>query len=440
MAHEESGKSGSRLNLNEKPVELSIHQAVPTYPPARSPVNLASDVERNTLKPSIPTFRKLLETHYGDLLRLNVLTGRQEFWSRADKAWREWTDVNDAQMREWFQNNYGLYHEKMLRDALQIHFDTHQVNPLTDLLESFTWDGKPRIEYFLHDVLRCDDTPYHREVSRLIFAGGIWRAYRPGCKFDDMVVFVGSQGVGKSTLVRWLNIKDAYFREIKTISGKEGVEALRGAWIGEVAELMAMTRVKEAEAVKAFITAQEDSYRAPYDRHVKTIPRRCIFIGTTNNPQFLSDRTGNRRFYPVECCMNGYNLLSHETEIREYIAQCWAEALTLFRENRLTPFADRSVLEVIHEQQEAAMEDDWRVGAIAQYLDLHKTDQKSTVCIIELWHTALEEPEESKPTRRDSIEIAQILNSIGWKRAKRTVVTRWGKQKVYVREQPYFPF
>ena len=86
------------------------------------------------------------------------------------------------------------------------------------------------------------------------------------------------------------------------------------------------------------------------------------------------------------------------------------------------------------------MEDDWRVGAISQYLDLMKKDPRSTVCIIELWHAALEEPEESKPTRRDSIEIAQILNSIGgWKGANRTASTRWGKQKVYMKERPYYP-
>lgn len=447
MAPAESGSPEFSRDLNEKPEGFSVRQAVPTYPPAsppspaRSPVNLAAAFERNTLKPSIPTFRSLLETHYGDLLRLNVLTGRQEILDRADNSWKEWTDVNDAQMRGWFQSNFGIYHEKMLRDALQIHFEAHRVNPLTDLLESFVWDGKPRIENFLRDVLRCADTPYHREVSRLIFAGGIWRAYRPGCKFDDMVVLVGRQGVGKSTLVRWLNVSDDFFREIKTISGKEGVEALRGAWIGEVAELMAMTRVREAEAVKAFITAREDSYRAPYDRHVRTIPRRCIFIGTTNNPQFLSDRTGNRRFYPVECRADGRDLLSREKEIREYIAQCWAEALTLFRENRLMPYADRTLLDVIRERQEAATEDDWRIGAISQYLDLMKTNPKSTVTVIELWHAALGEPEEIKPSRKDSMEIAQIILSIGgWKRVNSTVSTRWGTQKYYVKEQPYFPF
>ena len=392
-------------------------------------------------KPCIGTFEYLLEKYYGGSLRLNVMTGKPEFYDRFENVWREWTDVHDAKMRSWFQSNFNLYHEKMLRDALQIHFNSHQVNPLTDLLNSLVWDGKPRIQSFLHDVLACDDTPYNREVSRLIFAGGIHRAFEPGCKFDDMVVLVGKQGCGKSTTVRWLSMNEDWFRELKVIGGRETVESMSGAWIVEMTELMAMTRVKEAEAIKAFVTAQEDTYRAPYDRYSQTRSRRCTFIGTTNNPLFLSDRTGNRRFYPVQCRSDGYEIRAHEKEIREYIAQCWAEAVYLYKQGKLSPYADRAVLGLIRKEQENAMEDDWRIGAITDYLDQMKKDPKATVSIIELWHCALNEPDESKPQRKDSIEIAQIMNGIpGWKRTNTILTTRWGRQKVYRREQDYFPF
>ena len=409
--------------------------------PVKSDINLTQGLPMQNIKPSISVFRHIIETNYSNNLRYNVMTGRQEFFDRTEQVWKEWSDVNDAQLRLWFQTNFGLYHEKMLRDALQIHFDYHRVNPLTDLLDSLVWDGKSRITNFLHDILGCDDTAYYREVSRLIFAGGIHRAYRPGCKFDDMIVLVGQQGGGKSTIVRWLNLDESFFREIKVITGKESCEALRGVWIAEVAELMAMTRVKESEAVKAYITAQEDSYRPPYARYVQTIPRRCTFIGTTNNPLFLSDRTGNRRFYPVACKGNGYDILAKEAEIREYISQCWAEALFLFRHDKLPPVADRSVISAIRQKQEAAMEDDWRIGAIAQYLDMFKRNPKDTVSIIELWHCALNVAEEIKPERKDSIEISQIILSLGgWKRAEATTMTRWGKQRYYVKDLPYFPF
>lgn len=345
-------------------------------------------------------------------------------------------------MAAYFQQQYGLYSPKMLEGAIKMYFDNHRANPLTELLESLQWDGKSRIENFLHDTVRCDDTPYTREASRLIFAGGIHRAYRPGCKFDDMVVLIGRQGGGKSTLVRWLNMDDQYFREIKVITGKEGIEALKGVWIGEVAELMAMTRVKEAEAVKAYLTAQEDSYRAPYNRHVETIPRRCIFVGTTNNAQFLTDKTGNRRFYPVMCAEDGYDLFDREKEIKEYIRQCWAEAVALFRGGKLDPYARRDLREEIQAAQGNAEEDDWRVGKIQQFLSDFKSSPRSTVCVIELWHKALDNPTETKPGRADSIEIAKIMNEMpDWKRLERTVRTPWGPQKVWQRmEGKYFPF
>ena len=384
------------------------------------------------VKPTIDNFYRLIENHYGSNLRLNVMTGKPEYWDHRKKLWCEWTDAEESRMRAYFERQYSMYSQVKMTDAMLIYWNSHKVNPLTDLLESLVWDGKPRVENFLHEVMKADDNEYTRECSRLIFAGGIHRAYRPGCKFDDMIVLIGTQAAGKSTIVRWLNMDDQFFREIKTISGKEGIEAIRGVWIGEVGELMAMTRVKEAEAVKAYITSQEDSYRPPYQKNVQTIPRRCVFIGTTNNPQFLTDKTGNRRFYPVKVWSFAYKLYNNEKAVREYIRQCWAEAVQLYKEDKLQPFAKAEVLEQIRAAQEAAMEDDWRIGAIEQYLNDSKPQQGATVSVIELWHRALGEPEESKPTRKDSIEITQIISNIpGWIQCPNPIATAWGRQKAF---------
>ena len=408
---------------------------------AKSQVSLITgEVKADALqiKPTIGNFETLIGKHYGSNLRLNEMTGKPEYYRHGE--WREWTDAEESRMRAYFESTYSMYSQNKMTDALLIYFQSHKVNPLIDILEKLEWDGKPRVEHFLHDVLKCEDTEYTRECSRLIFAGGIHRAYRPGCKFDDMVVLIGGQGAGKSTIVRWLNIEDQFYQEIKTIAGKEGIEAIRGVWIGEVAELMAMTRVKEAEAVKAYITSQKDSYRPPYQKNVQTIPRRCVFIGTTNNPQFLTDKTGNRRFYPVQCNSDGYKLLDHEKDIREYIVQAWAEAVHMFKEGKLQPFARKEVLDQIRAAQEAAMEDDWRIGAIEQYLDDTKKKPNSTVSVIELWHNALNEPAESKPTRSDSIAITQIIRNIpGWVDCENKVNTPWGRQKAFRKVNPYFP-
>ena len=343
-------------------------------------------------------------------------------------------------MRSYFESTYSMYSQNKLQDALLIYFQNNKVNPLLDILDGLKWDGKPRVEQFLVDVMKTEDNEYTRECSRLIFAGGIHRAYSPGCKFDDMIVLIGNQGGGKSTIVRWLNIEDQFYQEIKTINGKEGIEAIRGVWIGEVAELMAMTRVKEAEAVKAYITSQKDSYRPPYQKNVQTIPRRCVFIGTTNNPQFLTDKTGNRRFYPVQCHADGYKLLDNEKQVREYIRQAWAEAVQLYKEGNLQPFAKKEVLDQIRAAQEAAMEDDWRIGAIEQYLEDVKKAPNSTVSVIELWHRALDEPAESKPSKGDSIAITQIITNVpGWVKSDKKVTTPWGRQKCFKKVNPFFP-
>ena len=396
---------------------------------AKSPISILTSGPVQ-VKATIDNFYKLLTDHFGDKLRLNEMTGKPEKWDQYRKRWREWTDADESDARAYFESTHAMYSQAKLADALQIYFYNHKVNPLLQILEKLEWDGKPRVDRFLIDVMKADDNDYVRECSRLIFAGGIHRAYEPGCKFDDMMVLIGGQSAGKSTIVRWLNLNDAFFREIKTISGKEGIESIQGVWIGEVAELMAMTRVKEAEAVKAYITEQEDSYRPPYGKHVQTIPRRCIFIGTTNNPQFLTDKTGNRRFYPVKCQSFAYKLYDHEKEVKEYISQAWAEAVHLYKNGELQPFAKKEVLEQIRAAQAAAMEDDWRIGAIEQYLEDQKKAPNSTVSVIELWHNALNEADESKPSRKDSIEITQIIsNTAGWVQCPNLINTKWGRQK-----------
>ena len=394
-------------------------------------------------KPTITIFYNLINAYMGanaqnsghDCMRLNEMNCKWEICNLKTGKWREFTDADESKIRAYFQNEYGLYSKQMLRDALVIWFDNHKVNPLTEMLEGIQWDGKPRMERFLSYVMKADDTPYVRECSRLIFSGGVHRAFNPGCQFDDMVVLIGNQGNGKSTIVRWLNMEDCYFGEIRTINGKEGIEATKGVWLGEVVELMAMTNPKQVEAIKAFITAREDHYRPPYAVNEITLPRRCCFIGTTNNSQFLIDRTGNRRFYPVTCRLSPYELHDHEREVRAYIRQAWGEAVHKYRENKLLPYADRDILQDIKTAQENALEDDWRIGAIEKYLNEYKRNANDTVSVIELWHYALNMEPTIKPTRRDSNEISQIIRSFPeWERTENPVYTEhFGRQKAFRR-------
>lgn len=362
-------------------------------------------------------------------IKFNLLTYSPE-QVREGKTVR-WLDSDDAETRRYIEKEYGFHSAQKCDDALRIVFAKNQYHPIRDLVDSFEWDGVERIPHFLSKWTKCEDTPYTREVSRLIFAGGIHRLYNAGCKFDDMPVLIGTkQGEGKSTLVRWLALSDEYFSEVNEFEGQRGIESLEGAWICEVSELLAMTKTKEQEAVKSFLTRLNDRYRMPFDKRVTDHPRQCLFIGTTNKEQFLTDKTGNRRFYPVKVNQSGYDLFEHEAEIKEYIRQCWAESKAKLDAGEMKPYADRDLVSVIREMQAAAVEDDYRVGMIEDYLD-----GKTEICVLELWQNALNMGEFSKPSKKDSNEIGLIMQGFSdWvkqpnpKRFKQFGLQKWWRR------------
>lgn len=382
---------------------------------------------------TIENFLSILENDplLKDYLLYNELSNAPECISSGEI--RRWKDEDDSWLRGYIEQNYCIYSPQKLDDALRVRFNQRRYHPVREKIQSITWDGKPRIKRFLIEWLKVDDCPYSEEVSRLIFAGGIHRAFRPGCKFEDMAVLIGKkQGEGKSTIIRWLAMDDKFFREVNEIDGQRGVEAVEGGWICEVSELLALKRTKEVEAAKSYFSRQTDTYRKPYDKRVTENPRQCIFIGTTNTAEFLTDKTGNRRYYPVECNSSGRDLFEHKAEIQEYIEQCWAEAYALYQKGELPPVLDKSILPEAQYRQECALEDDYRAGMIKAYLD-DKAEGES-VCIIELWQEAL--GESFKPTRKDSNELALIMQSApGWiKMPSVQRTSRWGVQRCWVKQ------
>lgn len=404
--------------------------AVQGLPPPREDIQL----ERGARGEVLPTIQNFLQILRGDshfaTIRFNKLTQRPE--QEVGGETRPWTDADEAAARAYIEGAYKLHRPQKLEEALRLLFAERGYNPAIEAIEKTTWDGHPRIGGFLSKCMGCEDSPYTREVSRLLFAGGIHRLYHPGCKFEAVPVLVGTrQGEGKSTLVRWLALEDAFFREVNEIEGQKGIEAIEGAWICEMGELLALTRTREIEGVKAFISRQVDHYRRPYDKRTSDHPRSCLFIGTTNKGEFLTDQTGNRRFYPLVVRQTGYELFRQKEQVQRDIRQCWAEAKALFDQNQLPPYFDPELLHTAQEIQRQALEDDYRIGMIAHYLE-----GKTQVCIMELWQNALDNPG-IKPQRWQSNEIGLIMQGMkGWVRSKGARYTNgFGRQKCWVREE-----
>ena len=374
-------------------------------------------------------------------IRYNELSDRPEVHDiivNGKPTTLKWTDTDEAASENYLESAYGLFSSQKHEKALRMLFKERRYHPIRDVVDAIKWDGVERCEEFLIRWAKVEDCPYSREVSRLIFAGGIHRLYAPGTKFDDVPILIGTkQGEGKSTLVQWLAIRDEWYGEVTLFDGQQAIEQLQGKWICEISELLALTKTKEQEAAKAYITRAVDTYRKPWDKNVTELPRRCIFIGTTNRSDPLSDKTGNRRWYPVEVHCEGYDLYDHEQEIRAYILQCWAEAREKYMQDRMPNYADRKLVDVYRQKQEEAMQDDWRVGAIAAFLE--KKAEGELTCVRELCHKALSpDPDFPKePSLIESKDIGMIMNKMpGWERVGSRRMGSYGPQKCWKKVKP----
>ena len=308
------------------------------------------------------------DTELAGKIKTNEFTRQIEV--SAPLPWRAkrgpWHDSDDAALRRYFEKIYGITSVGKISDALAVIVESNTFHPIREYLTGLIWDGSPRVETVLIEYLGANDSQYVRAVTRKFFAAAVARIFVPGIKFDYMLTLIGPQGIGKSELIKRL-AKEWHSDSFSTVQGKEAYEQLQGAWILEVAELTA-TRKAEVEAVKHFISKREDSYRQAYGRRVSHFPRQCVFVGTTNDPDCLRDRTGNRRFWPVVVRI-GENKKSLWQELTESeVDQIWAEAVFLWKTGETLFLEGTQATDALREQ-EAHTEDQPLLGQIEEYLE-----------------------------------------------------------------------
>lgn len=362
---------------------------------------------------------------------------------RLGTDYEPWLGADDKQLQHWFGESYELKSAATIQNAFTHVCHSNSFHPIRDYLESDIWDGIKRIDTLFIDYLGAEDNHYVRQVTRKMLIAAIARLYHPGCKFDEMLVLVGPQGSGKSSLLAKIGRK--WFSDsLRTFDNKEAGEHLQVGWIFEIGELSAMKK-SEVEEVKAFLSKTEDRYRVAYDRVVSDFPRKCVFFGTTNTRDFLQDTTGNRRFWPVDIDPKNskYNHWDHLTD--ELVGQIWAEALRLYKAGESLAL-DKEANDEAVKQQTTHFEVDPREGIIREWLNSPIEDEwgESTgekqyharVCAIQIWVDCLHK-KKGDMTRWDARVICGILHNIPeWREIKgRVVISVWGKQTAFERGQ-----
>lgn len=361
--------------------------------------------------------------------------------------YREWTNADDSNLKAYIEAKYGLGSMEKTMEALNIVVNRNKFNPVVDMLEDIydhKWDKQyGHIRKLLPEYLGAEDSEYNFECMRLFMLGAISRAHYPGCKFDYMPVFVGKQGIGKSTFLRLLAMNNAWYNDnFNTIEGDKAPEKLRGMWMVELAELLATKKAKEVESIKAFLTSTVDTYRPPYGRRTEQRPRVCVFAGTTNNDHFLTDRTGNRRFLPIVTRKEFVkkSMFKNPDEVQRDFENAWGEAMDIFKKANGHPslILPEDLQQLVEDKQSEYMEEDVRVGIIQEWLD--KTEE-SRVCVAMIYEKALGY-DGCKPSKYESTELHSIMtNQIkGWERLKtsnggRSRCGNYGTQICYIRRE-----
>ena len=395
---------------------------------------------------------------------LNEFAGRGEVlgalpWNGRTNR-RLWDDTDNQGMYWYMEHCYKITGNGKIDSALALHAQSHAFNDIKSYLTGLSgrWDGIERLDTLFIDYLGAQDTAYNRAVTRKAFTAAVARAMQPGCKYDNMVILSGPQGTGKSSLLDKMS-RGLFNDSIRSFEGKEASELLQGVWLVEISELDAFRRT-DVSRIKQFLSLRVDRFRAAYGRHVKELPRSCIFFGTTNTTDYLQDTTGNRRFWPVDtgeqaAAKNVWRDLDGETD------QIWAEAYMRWQAGEAL-YLSGEIEDAAMEKQEEHREVSSKEGLVREFMERQVPDDwskwpldkrrmfwggsvidsgninlvpRDRICALEVWCEAIgggiKELKQSETREINAIMAA----SPGWKKASNAkYMGPYGTQRGFVRK------
>ncbi|MDE5582569.1 MAG: toprim domain-containing protein [Ruminococcus sp.] len=372
----------------------------------------------------------------------------------------DWNDLNDSYLKLYLEQKYGLITSvESINHICNILASKHSYHPIKDYLNAIQWDGIHRIRSVFTDFLGATDNVYTQSVAVVTFVGAVARVFDPGVKFDTCTVFVGKQGTGKSKFIGKIAVKPEWFTDgVTTFDGKDFYESIQGKWIIELGEGTAFQKSVK-ERCKQAIASQQDFYRKPYGRHPEERPRQCVFLGTTNNYDFLKDETGDRRYYPIDVNISKAKKNIDKDLTPTYIALLWAEAVQLYKSGQSIYIQDSQVLDLAEKEQRKHFDESPLQADIYNYLDILVPAHWYTLDLVKrvmyiTYYKENEAPdgafrrdrisvkeiacecfgrEQHEPIdRRFSLEISRALTALGWiNNGKRERIYPYGLQRMF---------
>ena len=341
----------------------------------------------------------------------------------AEGAVGEWTDTDTDRLRIWLSEKYSFTPKTAdALGAVVVAAEANRFHPVREYGASLIWDGVHRLDFWLHLYLGAEATIYNSLVGKMFMLGAVARVEQPPVKMDNVLIFEGLQGLGKSTALKIL--AGDWFTDTPLVLGdKDGFQQMQGVWIIELAELDSFNKAEHTRA-KQFFGSQTDRFRPSYGRLTQTFPRQCVFAGSTNQSEYLRDATGNRRYWPVSCTFMDAEALARDRD------QLWAEAWHRYREGEKW-WPDEKHRHLFEEQQERRFEADVWEELIERWL---RSTTRDRVLMHEIMEEALGlEASQMKPPEQK--RVGMIMSHLGWTKVRARVAG--GRETGYQRPEAW---
>jgi predicted P-loop ATPase len=241
-----------------------------------------------------------LNRRYG--FRRNVVSHRPEFMSLADNS--QWQGLNKQTISTitiWLKAKGYTVTESLLQTLLASDFVTPH-NPIRYYFENLElWDGYDYISD-LTDTIRTDNDSTFRRFFEKWIVGLVRGGYYPNVTNQQMLVFYGSQGIGKT---RWFykllpkRLSDYFFTGYTDLEDRMFQMKLGTNFLIFMDELDTYRGHKQA-LIKSIITQESAKVRPMFKDLEQEVNRIASFAAAINHEGFLHDLSGSRRFLVFE--------------------------------------------------------------------------------------------------------------------------------------------
>ena len=318
-------------------------------------------------------------------------------------------DTDYTRIKRWMFKQYGVHFStEIIVEATNYVAEINGHNPLTSWLNKSVWDGVPRMDEWLVRACGGEDNKLNREIGRRWLVQCVARAMEPGCKADCVLILVGPQGARKSTTFRILGSPEYFCDTPMDIGSSNAYMQIHRAWIYEVAELDSIRRARNS-STKAFLSAQEDTFRLPYARQTVTLKRHTVFCGTTNKAEFITDETGSRRYWPIQVGKMDTDWTEHNR------SQLWSEAVVAYKNGEKWYLENETQEELNKQSSDFRQFDPWH-EIVERYIRANGLNMSTT----DLMEQGLK-LEKYQMTRASEMRVGDIMRQLGFDRVRKRV-------------------